>query len=59
MRPGVQTSGKVMWRLSNAYFSRLQNGKWTQWKQMENTGKAETSPLVKIYAYGGEIKLKC
>ncbi|KAF9728663.1 hypothetical protein PMIN01_08237 [Paraphaeosphaeria minitans] len=47
-----------MWRSSSAYFSRLQGGKWSEWNQMESTGQAETTPMLKIYAYGGEIKLK-
>lgn len=55
--PGVKTNGMVMRRLNSAYFSRLQGGKWSDWTQMESIGQSETTLILKIYAYGGVIRL--
>ncbi|KAK7189317.1 hypothetical protein PSPO01_04904 [Paraphaeosphaeria sporulosa] len=47
-----------MWRSSEAYFSRPQNGKPQAWQRMEDTGQAEANSIQWIYVTGGEIRMK-
>lgn len=58
IRPAVNKSGTIMWRSSDAYYSKLENGKWQPWQQMKSTGQAQANPLLWIYVTGGRIKLK-